>query len=295
MLGKLIKHDFRSLSRVLLPTQFAVLGASVIATVGFAINFRENSSAPDSAFMAILRLISSLVSGLLLVAVIAASLLAMFIIFQRFYKSLMGDEGYLSFTLPVSTAQILWSKLITALLWTLINACVIFVCINIFVLFGTGRDYFINLEAYRTLFKALGDAGRLVGADLILLPAVELLLLALVMTVYEILHVYLALIVGGVVSHKHKLLAGIGFYFVINIVVSVLSTTAQYFTTSGWGGMLEQLSRFEWVGSTGPEIYRYVVNALQSYFWLNLIFSAVVGTGFFLLSRYLLKNKLNLE
>ena len=43
---------------------------------------------------------------------------------QRFNKSLIGDEGYLMFTLPVTHTQLLNSKLIASLLWVVVGTIV---------------------------------------------------------------------------------------------------------------------------------------------------------------------------
>ena len=37
----------------------------------------------------------------------------------RFRSNLLGDEGYVMFTLPVSTHQLVWAKLITSVVWFL--------------------------------------------------------------------------------------------------------------------------------------------------------------------------------
>lgn len=196
MLGKLIKHDFRSLSRVLFPTQLAVLGASIIATIGFAFNIRTGFyTSYESGGLQLLRVITAFLSGIMVLAIIAASILVAFIIFQRFYKNLMCDEGYLTFTLPVTTTQILWSKLITAMIWTFISGIVIFISVNIFVLFGTGTSGIVNTEAYREMSKFIGEAFGLLGGRLIW-PILEVILFMIVATACNILHVYLALIMG---------------------------------------------------------------------------------------------------
>ena len=211
MLGKLIKHDFTSLSRVLFPTQLAVLAATILATLGFAFNIRAGfSNIEAGGFMNLLRLLTGFLSGVMMLAIIAASVLVAFIIFQRFYKNLMCSEGYLTFTLPVSTSEILWSKLITAMLWTIISSVVIFICVNIFVLFGTGHSGIVNTEVYNQIGKALHDVNNIIGAR-IAWPIIEFVLLTVVGMAYSILQIYLALIIGGIVSQKHKILASVGF------------------------------------------------------------------------------------
>ena len=293
MLGKLIKHDFNSLSRVLFPTQIAVLGASILATIGFAINFRINYS-NDDGLIGLLRLITGFMSGILVLAIIASAILVAFIIFQRFYKNLMCSEGYLTFTLPVTTSEILWSKLITAFLWTIISSVVIFISVNVFVLFGTGQETFVNTEAYREVGRCIHEAFSTIGARLVW-PILEVVLFAIVATLSSILHVYLALIIGGIVSQKHKILASVGFYFVINIATSILSTILSYCLGGSFVVTAESFNGVQWNTQDGVSIYNTLVSVMQPYYWSFLVFSVAICAAYFILSRYLLKNKLNLE
>ncbi len=295
MLGKLIKHDFKSLSRVLFPTQIAVLGATVIATIGFAFNIRGSiNSAAQTGSLQLLRFIFGTLSVLMLVAIIAASFLIAFIIFERFYKSFMCNEGYLTFTLPVTTTQLLWSKLITAMIWTIISGIVILICINIFVFFGTGNSGLVNTEVYRQLMIMKHEVINTLGGRLVL-PTIEFILLAIVSTAYKILQVYLALIIGGIVSQKHKILAGIGFYFVISIAVSILSSIMQYCLMGSTRSLENSMSGITGSIANGAEIFDKVFSAAQPFIISYFVFMTAVAVGFFLLSRYFLNNKLNLE
>ena len=295
MLGKLIKHDFRSLSRVLLPAQLAILGATILATVGFAVNLKmDYSEVQVNGLLSLLRIITGLLSGIMIVAIIAASILMAFIVFQRFYKNLISDEGYLTFTLPVTTANILWSKLITAMIWTLISGAVIFVCLNIFVLFGTGNDEFVNLEVYQAIGKGLHAINTTIVARVIW-PILEIILFTIIAAANNILQIYLALIIGGVVSHKHKVMAGIGFYFAINIAVSIMMSVIQFFLSGTMLRAFDNLNGIQWENKNALEIYNHLFSTVQPYFWLSLGLTLALTGGYFLLSHYLLKNKLNLE
>lgn len=294
MLGKLIKHDFKSLSRVLLPTQLAVLGASILATVGFSVTFHMDTSyVNEGAFTNLLRIIAVFISGIMIMGIIAALFLVTFIIFQRFYKSIMCDEGYLTFTLPVTTAEILWSKLITAVLWTLISLVTIFISANIFILFTTTGDSFTNYEFYQQFGSWLSELTVQIGLRW-LWPAFVLLLLFLVSTVVSILHVYLALVLGSVVTQKHRLLAGIGFYFAINIVQGTLMTVLQFVSMGTLMRRMEMLNGLPW-GIDALAVYSGFMQGISPYLWSNMLFMVILGVGYFLLCHYLLKNKLNLE
>ncbi len=295
MLGKLIKHDFKSLSKVLFPAQIAILGATILGTIGFAFNFNINISDFGSyGVMNLLRIITTLMSALMVLAITAASILVAFIIFQRFYKNLMCDEGYLTFTLPVTTSQILLSKLITAMIWTIISSVVILISVNIFVLFGTNSNGFLNTEAYYELGKMLHDVNSVLGARVIW-PILEFVLFLIVATAYSILQVYLAIIIGGIVSQKHKILASIGFYFVIQFAVSVLSTIIQYFMAGSMFNYFDALDNKHIDVDNALEVYNLILAGVQPYFWIYFVFITAVTAGFFFLCRYFLNNKLNLE
>ena len=292
MLGKLFKHDFRSLSRVLVPTHLAILAATIIATLGFAFNIRSGYSSFDGSIaLQSMRVISALLSGLMMVAIFASVFLVAFIIFQRFYKSFMSDEGYLTFTLPVTTSQLLWSKLLTAGLWTIINSVVLIFCVLIFVAFGTSSISFYNAEAFQELGRFFAEVNINLGSRLVL-PIIEFVIFMIIGVAYSILEVYLSLILGGIMCKNHKILAAIGAYFGINIVVGIISSIAQ---TAFLTRLALNSAFLNFQANTPGEAFDLLFGAFNPYALFIAAFSAVMAVVFFLVSHYLLKNKLNLE
>jgi len=294
MLGKLIKQDFKSLSRILFPTQLAILAASIIGTISFAINIRKGVGAYfQNGTFGIISGISAMLGGLMVFAIFASVFLVAFIIFERFYKSFMTSEGYLTFTLPVTTSELLWSKLITAMLWTIISAVVIFISANIFIYFGTAKEGIVNFSPYTQIFRGIREAFSELGGGLTL-PIIEFIILCIIGLAYNILHIYLALIIGGIVSQKHKILAGVGFYFVISIAVGIV--TSLLMNLFG-GAMVNQLNRLDSLmpGLNGAQAFHMVMNATQPMILCSMAFTLILTAGFFLLSNYFIKNKLNLE
>ena len=61
-------------------------------------------------------ILSMIIYGFLFFGIMVVSLV---VVIQRFYKSLLGDEGYLMFTLPVETWKLVMSKLLVAIFWIL--------------------------------------------------------------------------------------------------------------------------------------------------------------------------------
>ena len=111
MLGKLLKQDFRATARLILPVYAAVPVLGLFT--GLITRLCENQS---NIWISIL---GSLVSFVFSLALIAAVVTTVVLMILRFYRNLMTDEGYLMFTLPVSTTELICSKLIVSVVWFL--------------------------------------------------------------------------------------------------------------------------------------------------------------------------------
>ena len=119
MLGKLIKHELRATARTMLPL-FAVLSVMAVLA-GFSMRQLEF----QQDMPAFVELVMIIVLMVFFIAMIATVVMAFVIMISRFYKNLLGDEGYIMLTLPVSTHSHVWSKLIVSGLWFIATAALI--------------------------------------------------------------------------------------------------------------------------------------------------------------------------
>ena len=103
MLGKLIKHEFRATGRIMLPLLGALLVLSPIA--GLIMRALDRGQLKN-----LFRFLGGAVVGLFFMAVAAVFVISLALMVRRFYSNLLQDEGYLMFTLPVSTHSLIWSK-----------------------------------------------------------------------------------------------------------------------------------------------------------------------------------------
>ena len=111
MLGKLLKQDFRATARIILPLYAAV------PVLGLFTNLINRLCENQTGFL--IRAIGTLVSFVFSLSLIAAVVTTIVLMILRFYRNLMTDEGYLMFTLPVSTTELIFSKLIVSVVWFL--------------------------------------------------------------------------------------------------------------------------------------------------------------------------------
>lgn len=114
MFGKLMKYELKSLLKGLLPLYGAILAVALINAVmaSFGIGNSIDGLPQVTAIM--------LYFGLC----VAVAVVTFLVIIQRFYKGLLGQEGYLMFTLPVPTWQLTLSKLLGAVITTILSGIV---------------------------------------------------------------------------------------------------------------------------------------------------------------------------
>jgi len=290
MLGKLMKHDFRALSRTLFPLQIGILAGGLLATLLTVLTVRlSNASWAGSNGSAMLKGLimaaSTTMSVLIGIAIAASAFVTILLICIHFYRSFLCDEGYLTFTLPVSTSNLLWSKLLTGIFWLLINAVVICVTILIFAVFGTTSAGIANqsvLDLIKQFFtEFLPRAAQYISIPLVI---VECVIVGLLAIASQMLELYFAIIVGGQIAKKHRILAAIGMYLLINMGVGIISSVFTSVVAFGEGVWEITLNTAQEVGTFFTSVFG----------WYGVLFAGL-SVLFFLVSRSILKKNLNLQ
>ena len=132
-----MKYEFRAVARIVLPMFIVFLCAAMLMSVGFMLDGRvfhllesdENNVLSALAGVAV----AICVMGLVFL-VIAINIACFVLIVYRFYVSFFTDEGYLTFTLPLSIDNHLMIKIVSMFLWGLLSWIVTFV--GIFIILG---------------------------------------------------------------------------------------------------------------------------------------------------------------
>lgn len=278
MLGKLIKHEFRATSRIMLPLVAAVLVLSGLS--GYAAVMLDADV--DYGILNMLFVIIMIGFELGIMVVCAMSLIMMI---QRFYKNLLGQEGYLMFTLPVSVDALVWAKLIVSFVWFAVTGLVIMLAM---LLMGTvGAAFVLDAETASRLWSGFCDLVRLVGAGNLAAYAAELILLVFLTALITCLHFYLAMAIGQSFDNR-KLLWSVLAFFALNILVSVLPAVL--------GNVLLSLN----VNLPGEFIFGSMNSVAAAKAAVHLFMGgmcaicAVYGAAFYFPTTALLKKKLNL-
>jgi len=130
MLTKLLKYDFKATARIFLLMYAALL---VLAGLNAGFYYLSGTIMANAQGLAatMMDIFISLFTILYVLVALAVMVVTIVLIIMRFYR-MLGNEGYLWFTLPVTANQHLLSKLITAFVWTI--GSTLMVCISILVL-----------------------------------------------------------------------------------------------------------------------------------------------------------------
>lgn len=106
MFGKLLKYEFSAIAKDLIPVYLLMIIAAIVTNLLFLANFNTPSAIAAAIFGAI---------------TVAAVVVTLVTTIRRFRRNLLKDEGYLMFTLPVSTKQLILSKALAAMIWAIIG------------------------------------------------------------------------------------------------------------------------------------------------------------------------------
>ncbi len=109
MMLKVLKNDFISTGRIMGIIYIIVAGISAITLVSHYVKSSEDMTITEVLGIAALLLVS-----------FCLFVLTVVIVLSDFQKSLYGEQGYLTFTLPVKSWMILASKVLVATTWFVI-------------------------------------------------------------------------------------------------------------------------------------------------------------------------------
>jgi hypothetical protein len=269
MLGKLLKYEIKATARLFLPLYLTIVVFAVINRFFLAM---PNLGDKSFSFYSLAVTISMIVFVTLMVGLVVMTL---FVLIQRFYKNLLGDEGYLMFTLPVKSWSHILSKLIISMLWTIASSIVAFCSILLIFSKNINISELLNelSVAYNQIVQQFGAYTYLINLEVIIFVLLNL--------ASTILIIYAAIALGHLFN-KHKLLSSFGMYIVLQIISQMIMSLA--------GFIFFNLAIFKPESTFIPNVL--LVNGILL---LSILFSGAFTAGYFFLTNYILKRKLNLE
>ena len=267
MLGKLMKYEIKATGRTLIPLYLALLAFAIINKFFIGTGLADKLK----GFGSIPFILSIFAYGCTMAAVF---IVTFFVIIQRFYKNLLGDEGYLMNTLPVTTITNITSKLSIALFWNIVSGFVAVLSIIIMA---------FNVDAFSSFFQELSEAlskGYDEFGIQVYIVIIEVLIAILIQLIKFVAMIYASISIGHL-FRKHRILSSFGAFIVLNLITTAISSAL------GIGFSHSNLSAlFDNVQSSWP---------IHLILGFTILFNLVFLIAYFIITNYILKNKLNLE
>ena len=272
MLGKLIKHEFKATWKVLglLDGALIVLGLIGFLVMGTMKGFLESNQG-DQGIAGLIT--ASYVTWFLLyfLSIFAANLGTAIFLTIRYYRSMYSAEGYLTFTLPVRTSELLHARMITGYFWTLLSLLltglsVFFMC--------TGFVSQLPPEDQEEIFEGVMEILDVLNGGTIALAVVA----GAVSVMQGLLFLFFCISVGQL-WQKNKIAGAVLCFIITNAVTRAVMSIA----TIGRLFAIQSLMKFD--------LENYYTGTLV----ISLVYSLISGVLFYLVIRYINDHRVNLD
>ena len=261
MLGKLLKHEMKACARLLLPLYITLIFLSIADRIFLSLNIFKGS----------LKIIPGFITFLYIVAIFATIVVSVVIIIYRFHKNLTTDEGYLMFTLPVKTHQLINSKLIASIFWSVVST--IAVLGSIFMVVVSNDRMELIREGIHDYMEVINEE----FGNLAVLFNIEMILMIIFALLYGILLIY-ASIAAGQLFNGHKIIGSFAAYIALNTVTQIIGTILIYIINLIFNNNFGEAE-----------------SLIKLILPMMLIFLFFFSALYYIAANYLFKRKLNLE
>ncbi len=322
MFAKLLKYDMKSVGKIGWPCVIATFGvgvvgfliASLLSTLLYFIDdvfiwqYSVYASSESAVLLTIARIVPvvyifSIIGIMLLLigVIILASILGtaiLVITVVNFYKTLLTDEGYLTFTLPVSPTKILLSKLLNSVIWNIIMTIAQVFCIVALMI-----PFFILSIASTPSSDLAPTMGNIALEDVInvVITVLGYIFTFVLMGVFVVVSAitsqllyFLAVFLGGVVAKKQKLLAGAGFIVAGQVIFNVIQRAVSFVVAISTFVLAIIVSALTAVILPDFSVSISMISIQIVSLLINIVIFGVIGAVLFVITNYLMNKKLNL-
>lgn len=296
MLGKLMKHEWKSTYKMCVAMILFIFGVTLVGCLSFqtpmwrsAFSNREmeNITAFD-----LLGIFSLLFYVFALVGIMFGSVIYLG---YRFYRSMYSEEGYLTHTLPVTSHQLLISKIVVGGLWLILFILLMFGSMTVLlssllstafssITGGMNIFEFFNMHQSEIRRAVQGELGDIFGAVKLSSEIPMYVIMFIIGAFYSMILLAGAMTLGQL-SSKHKVLMSIVSYFGLLFVGNILSSVLSMPVT------IRNIVYYTEGNSVSMNFNSIISPSSLISLGINIVMMVVI----YLMSSYIITRKLNLE
>lgn len=274
MLGKLIKNEFIQTSKSLI---------AVYSAAGAAIAVMALSYLTKVLWLGITGSVALVIIGFI------AFVMTLVMVIRNFNTSLYGNQGYLSFTLPVKSSDMLFAKFLVSFIWIIVSYIVMLLTVLIVVFYAKSRSQGM-LESIMGMLQSMEELSTLPTVSLIIKYIVIIGLGSLITVAAYVSFVFFAVTVSNTRKFQHKtLLFGLVFFFIVYMINKGVST----FISLKFP--LSVYMTGEKIGLSLTAMSEGVEGALVTYGIGGYIFTALFAVALLAATGYIMEKKVNVK
>lgn len=272
MLGKLFKYEMKSY-------RFS-MGITFLVAIVFTLCNKVMCMIPYQGEMKSAVQMLSLFSvyyGIMFIAVVAQILIVI-----RFYSTMVGDRGYLTWTLPAKSSTILWSKALADGIWYGLSLIVVLLC---YVLFLVGDYWVEEIDFLGGILDTSYEFFRMIKAEFgmgMIIAVCLCILIGIIASLMTFMFIYMCIAIGQLFG-KWRILVSIVAYMVLTFFFQVIAIVI-FSVCSVVGTMV-----FEEIEIASPIVSMNII------LFMVVLLGIAVYAGLFAISNSIFKKHLNLE
>ncbi len=263
MLGKLLKYEIKATGRIFLPLYLVLI---LFAIVNYFMGFSSGEFTST-------QFITFTLYILILVGMFVISFVVMV---QRFYKNLLSEEGYLSFTLPVEPWKHIVCKLMVSSMWTILSVITAIISVIIIAMqeVTLGEIFKGISNVWSMMYQEFGDK--------LYMYVIQVVAGIIVGLATSTLILYAAMAIGHL-SNNHKVLASIGSFLGLYTLGQILASLIFLLP------LFKNQKSYSYINSMGFQ------ELPAGFIWGAIALSAVYDLVYFIITNHILNKRLNLE
>lgn len=255
MLGKLIKYEWKATVKLMLVTYGALALATIMGSLSlYQLNYADEQGMQTFAVWIVLLCVYFF-------AVVGIYVGDFIYLCAHYHKTMYSAQGYLTHTLPVSSAAVFGAKTLTAYIWMLISSFVSMLSVLIVLQVSTrgafGRA--VSIDNWELISRHINEDTGL-SAGVFLFSVIINLLLSLLII---LLHIYASMAIGQLFNTRRA-------------AFSILAAFCLYMLQEALGLILLAVSQFSLLYNTASrmEAARLLYRVLFGGTALNIVFAA---------------------
>lgn len=276
MLGKLLKQDMKATSRMFVPAFLVFSVVTILNKIMMEINLANtfNSHMLDMFYGIFLTLY--------VISIVAIYVANQLFIIIHFYRTMAGQQGYLTHTLPVKTSTLVNSKLLISVFWGIVTCFMI--CLSFLVLalghFSLADTAVLIHEIFSgidLIWSAIIEEGL---AAQTILVGVEFIILVVLSAISTPLMYFLSIAIGNMFNRNKvagSLVAYIGIYVILQFISVAIIMFSNFYT------LFDQTSA------------NSAFRAFHGFILAILIYSIIETVVFYVGTERIFSKKLNLQ